>query len=253
MESKYNSVEMGQGRLVGHCGANPVTLDEIGNVITPPATNTHTPIDHAFFIETILGAVQQEGMQVVDQAHMLARDGGNYFGMIELLHEQTDYGLVLGLRNSHNMSWAAGIVVGSRVFVCDNLSFSGEIKVMRKHTKNIRSDLPRLAFTAMAKLGEHRAAQIRRVEAYKETPVTDIGASHFMIEMVRGKVLPVQLVPKIIKEWHDPAHAEFAEHKNVWRFHNAVTEAAKARPVHLLPKMTMAMQGMLDLHVGIAA
>ena len=53
-----------------------------------------------------------------------------------------DYCWVLGLRNSHDKTFPAGIVAGASVFVCDNLSFSGEIKFARKHTRFIVRDLP---------------------------------------------------------------------------------------------------------------
>lgn len=47
---------------------------------------------------------------------------------------------VLGLRNSPDKMFPAGIVAGASVFVCDNLSFSGVINLARKH--------PRFIFTS---------------------------------------------------------------------------------------------------------
>jgi len=46
----------------------------------------------------------------------------------------TDYGCVLGLRTSYDKSFANGVCIGASVFVCDNLSFQGEVKFERKHT-----------------------------------------------------------------------------------------------------------------------
>jgi hypothetical protein len=45
-----------------------------------------------------------------------------------------DYCWVLGLRNSHDKTFPAGIVAGASVFVCDNLSFLGEVNFSRQHT-----------------------------------------------------------------------------------------------------------------------
>jgi hypothetical protein len=39
-----------------------------------------------------------------------------------------DFGLVAGVRNSHDKSFPASLVLGASMFVCDNLSFSGEVK-----------------------------------------------------------------------------------------------------------------------------
>ena len=52
------------------------------------------------------------------------------------------YQYVLGLRNSNNKRFAAGMVIGIAPFVCDNLAFSGEVKLARKHTVYIKRDLP---------------------------------------------------------------------------------------------------------------
>jgi len=59
---------------------------------------------------------------------------------------------VLGLRNSHDKTFPAGITAGASVSVCDNLSFSGEVKLARKHTTHITRDLPRLVQSAVGKL-----------------------------------------------------------------------------------------------------
>jgi hypothetical protein len=49
---------------------------------------------------------------------------------------------VVGIRNSHDKAFAAGIIAGAQVLVCDNLCFSGEILLARKHTGHIHYDLP---------------------------------------------------------------------------------------------------------------
>ena len=63
-----------------------------------------------------------------------------------------DYCWVLGLRNSHDKTFPTGIVAGASVFVCDNLSFSGEVKFARKHTRFIMRDLPMLTGRAVGLL-----------------------------------------------------------------------------------------------------
>ena len=52
------------------------------------------------------------------------------------------YKYVLGVRNSNDKQFAAGLVMGIAPFVCDNLCFSGEVKVSHRHTRNVMSNLP---------------------------------------------------------------------------------------------------------------
>ena len=54
------------------------------------------------------------------------------------------YRYVIGMRNSNDMKFPAGLVLGIAPFVCDNLAFTGEVTVARKHTTNIKRDLPML-------------------------------------------------------------------------------------------------------------
>ena len=95
------------------------------------------------------------------------------------VHAQTtseDYCWVLGLRNSHDKTFPAGIVAGASVFVCDNLSFSGEIKFARKHTRFIVRDLPQLVSRSIGLLLAKWHDQDKRIEAYKEAEITDTEA-----------------------------------------------------------------------------
>ncbi len=73
-------------------------------------------------------------------------DGARYFGLMEIHSRKSseDYCWVLGLRNSHDKTFPAGIVAVASVFVCDNLSFLGEVKFSRQHTVHINRDLPQL-------------------------------------------------------------------------------------------------------------
>tara|TARA_R100001086_G_scaffold231089_1_gene151640 strand:- start:1185 stop:2033 length:849 start_codon:yes stop_codon:yes gene_type:complete len=62
------------------------------------------------------------------------------------------YRYVMGMRNSNDMKFPAGMVIGIAPFVCDNLAFSGEVEVKRKHTINIKRDLPILMTSKMDEL-----------------------------------------------------------------------------------------------------
>ena len=62
------------------------------------------------------------------------------------------YRYVIGMRNSNDMKFPAGLVIGIAPFVCDNLCFSGEVEVNRKHTVFIKRDLPILMTDKMDEL-----------------------------------------------------------------------------------------------------
>src|SRR5207247_883637 len=132
--------------LVLHCGARAVARRDVIDVPTPGSTETWTPIPHIALVGEVERTLKTNGLIVGSQAHSLSHDAARYFGLMEIRRTQSDedYCWILGLRNSHDKTFPAGVVAGMTVFVCDNLSFSGEVKLARKHTRFIVRDLPQL-------------------------------------------------------------------------------------------------------------
>lgn len=232
-----------------HCGGQQVDREQVANVPTPPATRTWQPIPHENLLTQVERSLDGKGLQVVQQAHALWGDGDRYFGLMELSHadQSAEYGLVLGLRNSHDKSTTASIALGSQVFVCDNLSFFGEVVLARKHTRFIQRDLPGIVAQAMASLSDMRVTHDERVTAYKQTTFTDPEVHDLLIRAVDDRVLPVSYLPDVLREWREPSHEEFLEDGNsAWRLHNGFTEALKGKSLALLPYRSHRLQGLLD-------
>lgn len=241
--------------LTLHCGASHVARELVGKVATPANTETWFPIPHEDFITGVEKALQAANMRVVEQAHSLTKEGNRYFGLFQVANCQStgeDYSYVLGMRNSHDKSFPAGLVVGSQVFVCDNLAFSGEIKIARKHTRFIADDLPRLTSNAVGMLSEKWTLMSDRIAKYKQTEISDRDAHDFIIRSLDVGATTLQQVPAIINEWRAPRHPEFAADKTAWRLFNAYTEIGKETSLTLLPKRTITLHGLLDAQVGFA-
>lgn len=242
--------------LVLHCGARHVERSAVEEARTPAASQTWMPIPHHRLLEQVEGALVAGGMTLSNQAHALWTDGLRYFGLLEIANGQPheDYGLVIGLRNSHDKSFPAAIALGSATLVCDNLAFCGEVTIARRHTRFIERDLPRVVHTAVARLADMRGHHDQRIDAYKETQLSDAAAHDLVIRAVDATVLPVTQVPAVLEEWRTPSHEEFTENgKTVWRFHNAVTHVWKGRNLAALPRRSQALHGLLDVCCGLAS
>lgn len=109
--------------LILHCGARHVERDLVEHADTPAPSNTWVPVPHYRLLEQIESTLVAGGLTVTNQAHALWNEGQRYFGLLEVTngHACADYGLVVGLRNSHDKTFPAAIALGSCVFVCDNL------------------------------------------------------------------------------------------------------------------------------------
>ncbi len=237
--------------LLLHCGAKAVHRDDVAAVLTPPATDTWRPIPHMTLIRKVEKTLAGNQLTIGSQAHSLTHDGARYFGLMEIRSHfaDEDYCWVLGLRNSHDKTFPAGIVAGASVLVCDNLSFSGEIKLARKHTRFIVRDLPFLVERAIGQLLQKWYDLDERIDRYRSFDLNEQSAHDLIIRATDVGACPNRLVPTILKEWREPRYEDF-QPRNVWSLFNAFTQALKGNLIEL-PKRTEALHGLLDSHVGM--
>jgi hypothetical protein len=245
---------MRQSKLFLHCGAAPATREQVAGVATPDRTDTWVPIGHAKLLAGVQESLSRSGLHVVTESHALTHDGNRYFGLLQVANGDNsgDFGLVVGVRNSHDKTFPAALVLGASVFVCDNLSFSGEVKLARKHTARIGRDLPQLVDRAVGMLGDLRHTQERRFAAYQQHELTDTHAHDLVIQALDARVLPVTRVPDVLKEWREPRHPEFRDGRTGWRLFNSFTEILKGN-LGELPRRTQALHGVLDAACGLVA
>ncbi|MBC2594479.1 DUF932 domain-containing protein [Ruficoccus amylovorans] len=224
--------------LLLHCGSHAVSRGELAQAPTPPPTSTWRPIAHLKLLQVVEVALLTQGFAIAGQAHGLTHDNARYFGLIEVsgFTHNPDYHYVVGVRNSHDMRFSAGLVAGSQVLVCDNLSFSGEIQLARKHTPRILDDLPRLVDAAVGKLRRYWDQHDYRVIRYREARINDRRAHDLVIRAVDTGVMANGYIPKVLSLWRKPRHEAFIP-RTLWSLQNTFTEVFKGR-VDLLPDRT---------------
>lgn len=108
--------------LMLHSGAREVSLEQLERTPTPLPTKTWFPIPHTKLIEIVRKSLDTMGLDVTGETHGLTDDGMRYFGVLRIQKKDfvgtpTEYGWTAGLRNSHNKSFPAGVLVGSEVLV----------------------------------------------------------------------------------------------------------------------------------------
>lgn len=239
--------------LVLHAGAHQVTREEIALVSTPEPTDTWTPIPHLALLQMVTDSLTAGGQVVTREAFGLWRKGQRFFGVLEVRNGQRhdDYAMLVGIRNSHDKTFAASLGLGSHVFVCDNLAFSAEVQVARFHSKFILRDLPGLVSKGVALLHDKRGYQDRRIAAYKEFPISDAHAHDIVIRALRARVINVQRVDDVVEQWYEPNHDEFKP-RTAWSLFNGFTEALKGSGADLQPR-TIKLHGLMDSVVGLPA
>jgi hypothetical protein len=155
------------------------------------------------------------------------KDGGQFFGLLRFHNGATGMGPAVGLRSSYNKSLASGFASGSRVFVCDNLCFSGNaVHVVRKQTKNGWYDLCDLVSTGVGSFQEAYAQTSRQLEAMKDVGVNQ-DEGYRLLGLARGRKLLTPTQANVaFKDWETPRHDEFKP-RNLYSLYNCMTEGLK--------------------------
>ena len=166
-----------------HCGGYRVEYPDVRTLPDPsPLSDQHVPIRHDYFVDALRSALTSHGYSVTDEAHALWGENGlRYFGILCLAGNDlpvptspsesgSEWQFVLGIRNSHDMSFAASALGGTYMpFVCDNLCWSGGnvVKIARKHTLNIKRDLEGVIHQRLGEVARMAIDVEARFDAYK--------------------------------------------------------------------------------------
>jgi len=241
--------------LLLHRGGENVSREDVFAVRTPSGTDTWYPLSHRSLVLEVQSELKACGFQLTGESHALSHDGARYFGVFSInqpTRSPGEVGWVVGLRNSHDKTYPAGLVAGTRVFVCDNLAFSGEVRLSRKHTKHAFRDLRQLMARAVGQLGEKFRKLDQRVDAYRLQPLSDRGAHDFIVRSINCRVITPTQVPDVLKEWREPSYDAF-QPRTLWSLFNAYTEVFKRGNPHTTVHRSQALHGMCDAVVGLAS
>lgn len=241
--------------LMLHAGGVEVSREQLCEVVTPDATRTWTPIAHNVLLGRVTDSLARSGWQIKSEQHAVSHGGNRYFGFMDVMtpgvDENSEYGMTLGIRNSHDMMFPAGLCAGSHVFVCDNLAFSAEVKIARKHTRWIMDDLPGLVQKAVGRLGDIRRGQDRRIACYKDCGLNDHQAHDVLIQALDCKVIGSTMIPEVLEQWRTPKHDEFKA-RTGWSLFNAFTEVMKGNVALAIPR-TQKLHGLMDVVCNLSA
>ena len=207
-----------------------VNRDEVARTDTPCSTATWRPVPHIDVIEAVTEVIRAHNWEIEGEKFGLASEGKKLFGVMELSSSSSpEWHRCVGIRNSHDKAFAAGISVGVKVLVCSNLCFGGTTVVKRRHTSGIV--LAELIDRAVASLEDDFLMLETVSEELKDAHLRDDDEARSCI--VRAAELGVINSSDILlcfREFKSPSHVEFAEPTR-WSLMNALTETLKKYPV----------------------
>ncbi|OGV40389.1 MAG: hypothetical protein A2X48_23565 [Lentisphaerae bacterium GWF2_49_21] len=211
--------------LILHCGARTATRDELKDVLTPKPTMSWKPVPHYEVAEFVTHVAKHRGYEIVKEEYGLTGDGMKMFGVLNFANGgSTGCTRALGIRNSHDKSFALGLVVGERIAVCDNMAFGGEVVIHRKHTSRI--EIEELIPQAFDRLAYQYVRLEERIGEMKIEAVSVDQARVITVMAAEIKAIPSCDILTVLKEFKEPRHEEFSD-PTKWSLYNGFTETAK--------------------------
>ena len=213
---------------MGLCLANPtdkyVDRSALALVPTPSPTATWRPVPHIDVVDAVENAISNRGMIIESERFGLARDQQKMFGVITLTNRNNqEWTRCIGIRNSHDQSFAAGICCGVSVLVCSNLCFGGEFVIKRRHTSGI--DLFSMVEETMDAMTDNYLSFEERLLELHDMPLYDDYARIFIVKAAEYGAIPSCDILAVFNEYMEPRHEEFKE-RTQWSLLNAFTEIA---------------------------
>lgn len=169
--------------LMNHRGAREVLRTELATIEAPPPTKTWFPIAHRAVLDSVWATLEGAGFQIRQSRLSLAHGNARFFGTLDLATPVSDgVTLAVGIRNSTDQSFPIGFCCGQRVFVCDNLAFTSEIVVSKKHTRfGQERDLEGLS-RAVATLDQYRESAACWIGQLQRYDLSEDAANSYLLQ-----------------------------------------------------------------------
>ena len=209
----------------------------------PPMGSRHAPYPfHSFATDTV-NAIERAGFTIEQEDYAITKDEQRLFGLLNVsrpvapdaptfgvpaLHKPK-WNLLVALRGAHDQSISRGLAIGSRVMVCSNLCFHGDLgNWARKQTTNIAHRIPEMVADAVAGLGGAGRKLTVDFDAFNAKQISRDQGDNVLLDIFRsGGFSPSQL-GRAITDWDKCSVEEHtANGRNVWWLFNSATHALK--------------------------
>jgi len=215
--------------MIKHFGAHGVTREELAAIKPPDGTDTWFPIKHHAVLQKVEAELSGLDIEVTRTELAVAKEGMEFFATLDLSMPLLDAeNLSIGVRNSNNKRFPMGFCIGRRATVCDNLVFSSDVVISKRHTRHGEERYDEGISHGIAQMPSYQEVEARRIEQLTETQVSATEADALILQAAEKKLISWRQAPKVLEQWRKPT---FEEHAGLNRYCllQAFTEVLKTR------------------------
>lgn len=226
-----------QSRVISHSqGDRHVSRWELQEVTTPRATATWFPVPHSQVADITVSTLRDAGYTIRNERWTLSKSDQRLFGVVDLTMPLARWDspgkgatVSLGIRSSFDKRLPLGIVAGSRVFVCSNLAFAGDISYKRKHTRHGLDDFRGQVESAVERLPQYQAVESQRIESWMNYELNASQADALILALFESGTLGLRQFKPVMEEIRKPTFDDFNGKLTVWALFNRITTALRQR------------------------
>src|SRR6266436_6716302 len=212
--------------LVAHVDTNVVTREQLAMIPMPEGTDTFRPVPHIELVMSIQAILETKGIQIQKEQFAVRSDGSRLFAIFDLTLDGIAGSCgALGIRTGNDRTMRLQMITGLRVFVCDNLAFTGdEIVLNRKHTSKL--DLLPELMSAIGRYQARYATLLGEIRSLVDMNIDDGQAKVLIYDAFMAEIMPLRYMPNVSAAYFTPTVAEF-EPRTAWSLHNSFTSTMK--------------------------
>jgi hypothetical protein len=220
-------------------GPGNITRAELNALPEPVSIGPwHHPVPFGDYVQQVSDALAEHGATIMDEEFQLVKNGMRLFGAMTVRPADADTflpgtgtDLIVGLRGSHDKIVPRGLCIGTRVMVCSNLCFNGNLSSLQtRQTTNVLDRLPIMINEVVGQIHTIAANNVIRIDAYKNKNLkTSDAGDAVIVDLFRREVLNLQQLQTALSEWVEPTYGEHQADGDysMWNLYNAVTQSFK--------------------------
>jgi hypothetical protein len=215
---------MATSKLMNHCGAREIAREQLAGIEPPAPTRTWYPIAHRAVLDSVWSTLEGAGFAIRQSRLSVSHGDSRFFGTLDLATPISDgVSLAVGIRNSTDQSFPIQFCCGQRVFVCDNLAFTSEIVVSKKHTRFGQERYLEGLARAVGSLDQYRESAACWIKQLQEYELNDDVANSYLLRAFEQGIVGLRLLPLVLQEWRHP-HLDEYRPRTAYSLFNCFTD-----------------------------
>lgn len=221
-----------------------VERDYLANLQTPaPMGSRHAPYPFYAFATDTVDAIERAGFTIEAEDYAITKDEQRLFGLISVSRPvvpvaqsygvpalyKPKWNLLVGVKGAHDQSISRGLTIGSRVLVCSNLCFAGDLGIWNsKQTTNIAQRIPEMVADAVSGLGNAGRRLTIDFDAFNAKQISrDIG-DKVLLDIYRSGGFSASQMCRAVDDWDKCSVEEHTVNgRSLWWLFNSATMALK--------------------------